>query len=135
MPIALTMIEAIAGRETAERVAQDVGVTQWDARHDSQAFQFTRPFALTAIGNTIAIWHREQLGLELEPGVDEVTLALVADAWSRTYRSRAVIWSRTNGTKETRNGVRIRPDKVSATWPAAHLLPTAGSPPPPSKRR
>jgi hypothetical protein len=28
-------------------------------------------------------WNREQLGIELSPGVDEVSLALVADAWSR----------------------------------------------------
>jgi hypothetical protein len=33
-------------------------------RHNSQAFQFTRPFALTAIGNTIAFSNREQLGLD-----------------------------------------------------------------------
>ena len=123
MPMALTLIEAIAGRDRAERVAQDLGLTQWDAGHDSGAFQFTRPFALTAIGNTLAIWNREQLGLELEAGVDEVALALVADAWSRTYRSHAVMWSKSEGATETRNGVRIRPDRVAATWPTEHLIP------------
>jgi putative intracellular protease/amidase len=123
MPMALTLIEAIAGRETAERVGAEVGVPHWDARHDSNAFQFTRPFALTAIGNTLAIWNRERLGIELEPGVDEVALALVADAWSRTYRSHAVMWSRTDGVKETRNGVRIHPDRVAAAWPAAQQIP------------
>jgi putative intracellular protease/amidase len=123
MPMALTLIEAIAGRDAAERVAHDVGLTQWDTRHASHAFQFTRPFALTAVGNALALWNREQLGLELEPGIDEVTLALVADAWSRTYRSRAVTWSRTEGATESRNGVRIRPDRVTATWPLEHLLP------------
>jgi putative intracellular protease/amidase len=130
MPIALTLIEAIAGRDTAEGVARDIGLTEWDARHDSRAFQFTRPFALTAIGNTLALWNREQLGLELAPGVDEVSLALVADAWSRTYRSRAVTWSPSEGAIETRNGVRIRPERVAAGWPAEHLLPpTAGRKP------
>jgi putative intracellular protease/amidase len=93
MPVALTLIEAIAGREKAEAVGRDIGVTHWDARHDSDAFQFTRPFALTAIRNTVAFWNREQLGIELTPGVDEVSLALVADAWSRTYRSRGVTFS------------------------------------------
>jgi putative intracellular protease/amidase len=123
MPMSLTLIEAIVGREAAERVAHNVGLRRWDARHDSHTFQFTRPFALTAIRNTFAVWNREQLGLEIEPGVDEVTLALVADAWSRTYRSRAVTWSRSEGAKETRNGVRIRPERVAASWPADHLLP------------
>ena len=33
-----------------------IGLTDWDARHESDAFKFTRPFALTAIGNTAAFW-------------------------------------------------------------------------------
>lgn len=52
--------------------------------------RWTVSFALTAIGNTLAFWNREQLGMEITPGIDEVSLALGADAWSRTYRSRAV---------------------------------------------
>ena len=126
MPISLTLIEAIAGREKADAVGRDLGLTDWDARHDSEAFRLTRPFALTAIGNTVAFWNREQLGMELTPGVDEVSLALVADAWSRTYRSRAVTFSRTDGAQQTRNGIRIVPDQVAASWPAEHLLPAIG---------
>jgi transcriptional regulator GlxA family with amidase domain len=126
MPTSLLLIEAIAGREKAEAVGRDIGLTHWDARHDSDAFRFTRPFALTAIGNTVAFWNREQLGLELMSGVDEVSLALVADAWSRTYRSRAVTFSRTDGAQQTRNGIRIVPDRVAASWPAEHLLPAIG---------
>jgi putative intracellular protease/amidase len=130
MPMSLTLIEAIAGRDKAETVARDIGLTHWDARHDSQAFQFTRPFALTAIGNTAAFWNREQLGLELAPGVDEVSLALVADAWSRTYRSRVVTFSRTDGAQQTRHGMRILPDHVGASWRPKHLLPAIGERPP-----
>ena len=107
MPISLTLIEATAGREKAEVVARDLGLTRWDAGHDSHAFQLTRPFALTAIGNTIAFWKRERLGVELTSGVDEVSMALVADAWSRTYRSRAVTVSRTDKAVLTRNGLRV----------------------------
>jgi transcriptional regulator GlxA family with amidase domain len=123
MPLALTMVEAIAGRERAEVTARDVGLTRWDARHDSRAFVFTRPFALTAIRNTSAFWNRDQWGVELEPGVDEVTLALIADAWSRTYRSRAVTWSPSEDAVETRDGVRILPDKVATSWPGALQVP------------
>lgn len=78
MPMSLTLIEAIAVREKAEEVARHIGLTHCDARHDSDAFRFTRPFALTAIGNTAAFWKREQLDIELTPGVDEVSLP-----WSR----------------------------------------------------
>ena len=65
MPIALTLIEAIAGRQKAEAVARDIGVPDWDARHDSDAFRFTRPFATTALRNTAAFWNRETLGIDL----------------------------------------------------------------------
>jgi transcriptional regulator GlxA family with amidase domain len=126
MPMALTLIEAIAGREKAEAVARDLGLVRWDARHDSEAFSFTRPFALTAIGNRLAFWSHEQLGMELVPGIDEVSLALVADAWSRTYRSRAVTFADTAGALQTRNGIHILPDQVATGWPAERLLPAVG---------
>jgi putative intracellular protease/amidase len=127
MPMALTLIEAIAGRDKAEAVARDLGLPHWDARHKSDAFTFTRPFALTAIGNTLAFWGREQLGIDLRPGADEVSLALVADAWSRTYRSRAVTFARTEDALVTRSRIRIIPDKVATSWSADHLLPAIGS--------
>jgi putative intracellular protease/amidase len=126
MPMSLTLIEAIAGRDRAEAVSRDLGLTHWDARHDSDAFQFTRAFALTAIRNTLASWNQEQLGIELAPGVDEVSLALVADAWSRTYRSRAVTFAGTAGAQQTRHGLRILPDQVAANWPTERLLPATG---------
>ena len=126
MPMALALVEAIAGRDKAGAVARDLGLAHWDARHDSGAFKFTRPFALTAIRNTLAFWSHEQLGLELAPGVDEVSLALVADAWSRTYRSRAVTFAATAGAQRTRGGIGILPDQVAASWPAERLLPAVG---------
>jgi putative intracellular protease/amidase len=130
MPMALTLIEAIAGRERAEAVGRDLGMPHWDARHQSEAFKFTRPFALTAIGNLLAFWRREQLGIELAPGVDEVSLALVADAWSRTYRSRAITFARTPAALLSRDGIRVLPDEVTTGWPAQRLLPSTGTQPP-----
>ncbi len=111
MPAMLTLIEAIAGRDAAEATAADLGVRQWDTRHASDAFKFTRPFALTAIANTLAHWQDEQLSIELQPGIDEVSLALVADAWSRTYRSGAVTVADA-ARVETRHGVRLIPDEL-----------------------
>ena len=64
MPMSLTLIEAIAGREKAEAVARDFGLDHWDARHASDAFKFTRPFALTVMGNKLAFWNRDELGIE-----------------------------------------------------------------------
>ena len=126
MPLSLTLIEAIAGRDKAAAVARDIGLAHWDARHDSDAFRFNRPFALTAIGNTAAFWRREQLAIELTPGIDEVSLALVADAWSRTYRSRALTFSPAGHAQQTRNGIRIIPDRIAVSWNAERLLPAIG---------
>jgi putative intracellular protease/amidase len=117
MPMMLTLIEAIAGREKARAVAQDLGLERWDAGHDSSAFEFTRPFAVTVLGNTLAFWNRDRLGIELQPGIDEVSLALVADAWSRTYRSRAATFAATEGVLMTRNGMRVVPDDFAAEPP------------------
>jgi len=130
MPMSLTLIEAIAGRAKAEGVAKQLGLNHWDARHASNAFKLTRPFVLTSMGNTLAFWNRERLGIELSPGIDEVSLALVADAWSRTYRSRAVTFASTPDARQTRNGIRVLPDQVAASWPADRLLPVVGNRPP-----
>mgnify|MGYP003575602396 FL=1 len=124
MPMALTLIEAIAGREKAEAVARDIGLTDWDARHRSAAFRFNRPFATTVLGNIMAFWNRERLGLELTPGMDEVSLALAADGWSRTYRSKAATFAA--GEVTTLNGVRVLPDERTTDWPEARRLPAVG---------
>ena len=126
MPMSLTLIEAIAGRDKARAVARDLGVAHWDARHDSGAFQLTRPFALTVIANRLTFWNQEQVGIELEPGIDEVSLALVADAWSRTYRSRALTFATTAGPRQSLGGLGIVPDRVAASWPAERRLPAIG---------
>lgn len=130
MPMSLTLIEAIAGRDKAAAVARELGVTHWDARHVSAAFKVTRPFALTVMGNLLAFWNREQVGIEVVGAVDEVSLALVADAWSRTYRSRAVTFAAAPGAVESRNGMRILPDQVAAAWPADRRLPAVDAHPP-----
>lgn len=124
MPMALTLVEAIAGREKAEAVARDIGLTDWDARHRSADFRFNRPFATTVLGNVMAFWNRERLGLELTPGMDEVSLALAADAWSRTYRSKTATFAAREVT--TLNGVQVLPDEITADWPGATRLPAVG---------
>ena len=123
MPMALMLIEAIAGRDKALSVATDLGVSQWDARHDSSAFRLTRRFATTAIINSIAFWNWEKLGIELTTGVDEASLALAADAWSRTYRSDATTFSRTPTQVVSRHGLALVPEHVTADWPVQRLLP------------
>jgi putative intracellular protease/amidase len=117
LPMMLTLIEAIAGRPKAEAVARDLGVERWDMRHPSGAFLLTRPFATTVLGNRIRVWNRDTWGIALRPGMDEASLALVADAWSRTYRSKAVTFAAADLPITTANGVKVLPDRVEEDWP------------------
>jgi hypothetical protein len=130
MPMSLTLIEAIAGRERAERVARRLGVAQWGARHDSEAFRLTRSFTMSVMANKLAFWKHEVVSIDLRPNVDEVSLALVADMWSRTYRSRATTFSTSAGPQLTRGGLLIVPDEVAANRPSGqHVLAIADAPP------
>ncbi len=124
MPMMLTLIEAIAGRAKAETVARDLGVETWDMRHASAAFSLTRPFATTVLANRMAFWSREELGMPLAAGIDEVSLAIVADAWSRTYRSNAVTFVASPSAVITANGIRVLPDRNSPDWPEERRVPT-----------
>jgi putative intracellular protease/amidase len=122
MPMMLTLIEAIGGRDKAQATARELGLQQWNARHASGAFVLTRPFAATVLSNVLAFWNREQLSIALEPDIDEVSLALVADAWSRTYQSRAVTFAASAGAIRTRNGVRVIPDEIAVNPPLEHRV-------------
>ncbi len=122
LPMMLSLVEAIGGRDKAQAVAADLGLSAWNARHDSSAFRLTRRFATTVLANRLALWNRETVSIELRPGVDEVSLALVADAWSRTYRSRAIPFSASTGTIESRNGIRIVPEETDDDWRADERL-------------
>lgn len=130
MPMSLTLIEAIAGRAKAEAVARSLGLESWDARHASNAFKLTRPFAMTVLSNVLAFWKREQIDIAVSPGMDEVSLALVADAWSRTYRSRALTFADPPAAVITRNGVRIIPDHTGKVLPTLQSINRAVNQPP-----
>lgn len=117
MPMMLTLIEAIAGRAKADSIARDLGIGQWSARHASGAFRLTRPFATTVLLNRLSFWGHEDLGIRLESGMDEVSLALIADAWSRTYRSTGVTFAPSASAVVTANGIRVIPERLTASWP------------------
>lgn len=122
-PAMLALVEAIAGPERAGAVAAGLGLAVRDARHDSAAFGVTRPFATTALGNRLAPWRHETLALPVADGVDEVALALVADAWSRSWR--ASVATAAPAPVTTRSGLTLYPDRAAASDPALPPLPAA----------
>jgi putative intracellular protease/amidase len=112
MPMAVTLVEAIAGRAKAAETAKELGLRTWDASHRSEPFRISRDFAFQVAHNRAYFWRHEEMNIELTPGMDGVTLALMADAWSRTYRSRAVTYAAMPDAVEVRYGFRIHPDRA-----------------------
>ncbi|HXJ35959.1 MAG TPA: DJ-1/PfpI family protein [Candidatus Eisenbacteria bacterium] len=114
IPVSLAIVEAIGGRAPAEALAHEIGVERWDAAHDSDAFRLDRRSVLTAAGNTLAFWSHETVGIPVASGVDEIALALTADAYSRTYRSRALAVAADSAPLQTRRGLTIVPDETTS---------------------
>ena len=90
LPVTVALVEAIAGRPKAERVAADLGMANWDTRHRSSAFQLTWQHQKTFLRNWLSFWRWETFGVPVEKGVDEIALALTVDAYSRTALSTVV---------------------------------------------
>ena len=128
IPVSLALVEAIAGTAAAQQTATRLGASDWSTQHRSDDFQLNRRHMLTAAGNWLAFWTHQDIGIQVADGVDEIALALAADAWSRTYRSSAFALPRTGQNVQSRRGLQLLADttKVERTLqlnPA--LLPTA----------
>lgn len=112
IPVSLALIEAIAGHTRAAAVAKSLDVTNWNATHHSDLFRLNVRQIFTAARNWLSFWSHENVGVLVEQGTDEIALALVADAYSRTYLSSAVSVARTQGAIRLKHGLVLLPDKV-----------------------
>ena len=115
VPVSLAIVEAVAGAARAASLARELGTATWSAEHESAAFQLDRHHVWTAARNKLAIWNRETVAIHVDEGVDEIALAFTADAYSRTYRSRALAVSPGGQLVRTRRGLRL----VTSPLPAA----------------
>jgi hypothetical protein len=130
MPTALALVEAIAGRERAAQVAQEIGVAEWSTAHNSDIF---RPRLGTNLltyitGYTNQWFHSmERVGVPVAAGVDEITLAFTADAWARSKRNK--VYAVAAGTEPilSRSGLTILPDYAEQAADAPRLLPAANA--------
>jgi transcriptional regulator GlxA family with amidase domain len=129
IPISVALVEAIGGRERAVEVAKTLGVNDWSPVHDSEQFRLGDKL-VTALVNRAMFWRYEDLGVMAEPGVDEISLALTADSYSRTRRSWAFSVSRTASPVPTRRGLILLPDRVlgESRQPEIMLASTDGLP-------
>lgn len=112
IPVSLALVEAIAGRAHAETVAKTLGVADWSPTHHSEVFRLTAGHIFTAATNWLSFWSHENVGIPVEQGIDEIALALVVDAYSRTYLSSAFAVSQSPGVIRTKRGLTLVPDNV-----------------------
>jgi putative intracellular protease/amidase len=107
IPISLAIIEAIAGQKKAEEVAHHFGADEWGSYHESAPFQLSAKHIITAAKNLTAFWSYEDVGIPVTVGEDEVTLALVADVYARTYKTNVFQISDSNAV--TKHGLTLLP--------------------------
>jgi putative intracellular protease/amidase len=120
IPVSLALVEAIGGRARAERVAAEIGQADWSTRHDSERYRVVGLYATGIVNRYFA--SEETVGLAVENGVDEMGLALAADRYSRTYRSKAYAVAPAAGPIRTRSGLTLLPDRVAGKGAAVDRM-------------
>jgi hypothetical protein len=58
-------------------------------------------------------WRHEELGIAVTPGIDEIRLALIADAYNRTDRSPTFTIAASREAVKTQRGLMVFPDRPS----------------------
>ncbi|MET0532989.1 MAG: DJ-1/PfpI family protein, partial [Steroidobacter sp.] len=105
VPMLLALIESIGGRERARALADELGVESWSPQHDSSKFGLNTERRWNYILARIAFWQHDQWSVDVSDGMDDVALALAADAWSRT--GRVSVAASAAGPVELRSGMTL----------------------------
>lgn len=135
LPVSLALLEAIAGPDVAGVVARQMGAGGWSAVHDSGRFRpkfgvNLRAFAATNYTNGW-LHSTQRIGLPLSAGIDEISLALTADPYSRTGRSQVYGLSASSEPVRTRNGLLVLPERIIGAVPRLdRVLPAFDATPP-----
>lgn len=105
LPVSLAIVEAVGGPEVARHVADGLGVTDWGVAHSSAPFMLTRRDVRTVVLNVSTFWRHNEIGIDISGETDEVALALVADAYSRTFAAQVFAVGRS--PVRTQGGLRF----------------------------
>lgn len=124
MPASLALVEAIAGEDRARAVADELGAEEWSGGHDSDAFASGGGFVGIVVRNELSVWNNGAIGIPVADGADDVALAFAADAWSRTYTSRAVTVAPTPRIRLA-SGLLLDVDRedIGDVWPVPEVPP------------
>lgn len=125
IPASLALIEAIAGRQAAEATAARLGAGDWSPRHRTAEFKVERSDYFVGVANLAAVWKHETVEAPLQAGVDEIALALQADAWRRGLRTKVVVAG--SGPVRSRHGLTILPDAPHKADAIVLTTPAGGS--------
>jgi len=112
MPTAVALVEAIGGRARADEVAKRIGLSYWGSRHDSDAFRITASDYLVGFRNSY-LNATQTVGITVAEGVDEMALALVAEAYTDTLRNEVHIVAIAPSVR-TRGGLLLVPDTLES---------------------
>jgi putative intracellular protease/amidase len=121
IPSSIALVEGIAGTARAQALAQRLGVQQWGTQHDSGRFSLSLRDVTTAARNWLAVWNHERVGIPVGTDTDEITLALTADALSRTYRTTALALSGSAAPLRLKHGIMLVPDAATGTGAVDHV--------------
>lgn len=127
IPTSLALVEAIAGYLRAASVAQELGVAEWSSRHDSDAFQLLDGEVDESMHSKVSEF---TFALPIGAGIDELAMALTADAYSHSGLGTAVSLAMDDGAVTTRHGLTVIPDRTIATIAANDVVLNALSPEP-----
>lgn len=127
IPTMMALVQAIGGREAAERTARELGVDSWDERHQSSSFQLTLEHKKTFLRNKLSFWRHETVALPVVDQVDEIALGLTVDGYSRTELATVMTVGLHGKTVRSKHGLQIRPDKPIETAAVDVTLPAPPS--------
>jgi transcriptional regulator GlxA family with amidase domain len=121
IPTMLALVEAIGGRQKAQSLATDLGVGSWSPAHDSSLFRLTPTRGWHYLLNKAAFWQHERWSVDVHDGMDDVSLALAVDAWSRTGRVSVAACGR--GPVTLRSGLVLAAQPAAPGTPRLQLAP------------
>jgi transcriptional regulator GlxA family with amidase domain len=121
VPTMLALVEAIGGREKAQSLASELGVTSWSPTHDSTPFYLDARRRSAYLLNKAAFWRHERWAADVQNGSDDIALALAADAWSRT--GRVSVEASAAGPVSLRSGLVLVAQPVDVRTPRLPLAP------------
>jgi putative intracellular protease/amidase len=121
VPMMLALVEAIGGRAKAEALAAELGVASWRPEHDSVAFGLTFSRGAHYLLAKAAFWRNESWAVDVRDGMDDIALALAADAWSRT--GHVSVEPSAAGPVKLRSGLVLLANPAPADTPLLPLTP------------